>query len=222
MGEEGEGIMVDRKRGKRTGLPEVVFAMGKNEKALLGAVEGLLNEHPVLVTKANAKQLDAIMDRYGGDVEADEKAGVAKIGGNWKRDVGRCAVISAGTSDVPVAEEAAFSLEYLGIDPLRAYDRGVAGMHRVESILDVLREEPKMGVVVVAGMEGALPSVVASTLSQPVVAVPTSIGYGSSFQGLSALLGMLNSCVPGITVVNIDNGFGAAAAIYRGMRTWGL
>ncbi|MCD6461840.1 MAG: nickel pincer cofactor biosynthesis protein LarB, partial [Thermoplasmata archaeon] len=139
----------------------------------------------------------------------------AVVGGNLASGIGECAVISAGSSDYPVAEEAAVSLEYLGIKAWRFYDRGVAGLHRLSEPLEVINGRPGMGVIVVAGMEGALPSVVSAQISQPVVAVPTSIGYGSSFQGLSALLGMLNTCSPGVAVVNIDNGFGAAVVVYR-------
>jgi len=216
-----EGVMTDPERGNRTGMPEVVFAQGKSEEKLLAAVETLLDKHPVLVTKASEDQCRILKEKYPNSL-VQQKMGVAVIGGVWKEGVGRCMIITAGTSDVPIAEEAALSLEYLGIEPIRAYDRGVAGIHRMQDAVDLLQKEPAIGVIVVAGMEGALPSVVAGQLKQPVVAVPTSVGYGSSFEGMAALLGMLNSCVPGITVVNIDNGFGAAAAIYRMMTNWTL
>lgn len=211
--------MTDPRRGDRTGVPEAVFAQGKSDESLVTAVRDLLEHHPVLVTKTSPEQLLLLQKEFD-DIAINEEACAARIGGLWAKGVGRCAVITAGSSDIPIGEEAAFSLEYLGIEPIKAYDRGVAGMHRVEDTLEMLNENRNMGAIVVAGMEGALPSVVASRISQPVIAVPTSIGYGSSFEGLSALLGMLNSCVPGITVANIDNGFGAAVAVYRGIKTW--
>ena len=216
-----EGVFVDPKRGERVGMPEVVLAAGKSDRELVSAVKGILEYHPVLVTKASLEQMDLLERELDGQREiADRNVGLMSFGGTWDTGVGRCAVISAGSADRSVAEEAALSLEYLGIEPVRAYDRGVAGIHRLDSILSTLRENEDMGVIVVAGMEAALPSVVAGSLKQPVFAVPTSVGYGTCFEGLSALLGMLNSCVPGIVVVNIDNGFGAAAAIYRSMKTW--
>ncbi|MDG6219894.1 MAG: nickel pincer cofactor biosynthesis protein LarB [Candidatus Thermoplasmatota archaeon] len=221
--DEREGwqkVMVDGNRGKRSLVPEAVLALGKDDHSLVKAVESLLEKHAVLVTKADQQQLELLARSFGEKMEMSKTGGCARIGGRWDNDVGRCAVISAGASDQKVADESAFSLEYLGIEPVRAYDRGVAGMHRVAEILEMLRKEERTGVIVIAGMEGALPSVVASSLRQPVIAVPTSIGYGSAFEGLAALLGMLNSCVPGVAVVNIDNGFGAATAVYRAMKTW--
>jgi NCAIR mutase (PurE)-related protein len=125
----------------------------------------------------------------------------------------RVAVVSAGPSDLPVAEEAAFALEAFGHDPVRASDVGVAGIHRIFESLDAIAS--CRAIIVVAGMEGALPSVVAGLVRAPVIAVPTSVGYGAAFDGLAALLGMLNACAPGIGVVNIDNGFGAAALAHK-------
>ncbi len=214
---ERKNLFADLERGRRTLLPEVVMGLGKDDETLLKAVENLLEKHPVLVTKMSPHQVDLLRDSFS-EVVFDRKAGIGRVGGRWDVDVGRAMVISAGSSDYPVAEEASFSLEYLGLGVERAYDRGVAGVHRVFEPVETLRENPDMGVVVVAGMEGALPSFVAAEIPQPVVAVPTSVGYGSSFRGVAALLSMLNSCAPGVLVVNIDNGFGAAAALYKIMK----
>jgi NCAIR mutase (PurE)-related protein len=223
--EKGEKIMTDDTvfadpgRGRRTGLPEAVLALGKSESQLVNAVSKLLEHHPVMVTKLSGSQSELLADNFHNTI-FNSRGRTATVGGTWDSGVGKCAVITAGSSDTPIAEEAASSLEYLGIEPVRAYDRGVAGMHRAREIIDQLENEPRTAVIVLAGMEGALPSVVASSLPQPVIAVPTSVGYGSNFDGLSSLLGMLNSCVPGITVVNIDNGFGAAAAVYKSMKAY--
>jgi NCAIR mutase (PurE)-related protein len=136
-----------------------------------------------------------------------EKARVVVIGKPPKASRGRVLVVTAGTSDIPVAEEAAVTAQHMGCRVTRLYDVGVAGVHRVLDRRDLLRKA--QAIIVVAGMEGALPSVVAGLVDVPVIAVPTSVGYGASFDGLAALLGMMNSCAPGVAVVNIDNGFGA-------------
>lgn len=212
-------VCVDPKRGARVGIPEAVLALGKSDTNLEKALSRLLEHHPVIVTKVSDAQADFIKSHFK-ETKHNSQGKTITIGGNWDHDVGKCALVTAGTSDISVAEEAASTLEYFGIEPFRVYDRGVAGIHRSAEVIEVLKFEPKMAVIIVAGMEGALPSVIASQISQPVIAVPTSVGYGSNFEGLSALLGMLNSCVPGISVVNIDNGFGAACAVYRAMKTY--
>ncbi|MDO9537405.1 MAG: nickel pincer cofactor biosynthesis protein LarB [Thermoplasmata archaeon] len=215
-----EPVHADHQRGKRNGIPEAVLAINKSDENLVKAVTKLLEHHSVIVTKLTEAQVRHIKSEFK-EAIMNTQGGTAIIGGPWDHDVGRCTIVTAGTSDIPIAEEAASTLEYFGIEPVRAYDKGVAGLHRSTSIVEMLNADPGMGVIVIAGMEGALPSHIATQVKQPVIAVPTSVGYGSNFEGLSALLGMLNSCVPGISVVNIDNGFGAACAVYRAMKTYG-
>lgn len=216
---ENDSVIEDPKRGERTLIPEAVLAMGKSDANLKTAVSRLLAHHPVIITKLNDAQTEFLKSHFT-KMSCNPQGRTATIGGAWDKNVGKCALVTAGTSDIPVAEEAASTLEYLGIEPIKFYDRGVAGMHRSKAVVEALNKEPGMAVIVIAGMEGALPSVIASQVSQPVIAVPTSVGYGSNYEGLAALLGMLNSCVPGISVVNIDNGFGAACAVYRAMKTY--
>ena len=216
---QNDSVHEDPQRGRRTLIPEAVLALGKSDGNLKKAVARLLEHHPVIVTKLSEAQAEALITEFNNTAH-NPQGRIATIGGAWDRGVGRCAVVTAGTSDTPIAEEAAATLEYLGIEPVRFYDRGVAGMHRSQAVVEELNKEPGMAVIVIAGMEGALPSVIASQVSQPVIAVPTSVGYGSHFEGISSLLGMLNSCVPGISVVNIDNGFGAACAVYRAMKSY--
>ncbi len=214
-----EPVHADHQRGRRNGIPEAVLAINKSDENLIKAVAKLLEHHPVIVTKLTETQTKHLHSEFK-EAIINHEGRTAIIGGTWGHGVGRCAIVTAGTSDIPVAEEAACTLDYLGIEPVRFYDRGVAGMHRSQAVVEALNKEPGIAVIVIAGMEGALPSVIASQVSQPVIAVPTSVGYGSNFEGLSSLLGMLNSCVPGISVVNIDNGFGAACAVYRAMRSY--
>jgi hypothetical protein len=214
-----ESIQEDPQRGRRTLIPEAVLALGKSDADLRKAVSKLLEHHPVLVTKLSDGQAKLLQQHFP-EMKFNNQGRTAIIGGHWDSNVGKCSVVTAGTSDIPVAEEAASTLEYLGIEPLRLFDRGVAGIHRSKAVIEALNKEPAMAVIVIAGMEGALPSVIASQVSQPVIAIPTSVGYGSNFEGMAALLGMLNSCVPGISVVNIDNGFGAACAVYRAMKNY--
>lgn len=214
-----EPVFADPERGARSGIPEAVLALTKSNEHLEKAVLRLLEHHPVIVTKVSEEQALFLQEKFS-EISYNAQGRTITVGGNWDRDIGQCAIITAGTTDIPIAEEAASTLEYFGIEPIRAYDRGVAGMHRSVEIVAFLKKEPKTAVIVVAGMEGALPSVIASQVPQPVIAVPTSVGYGSNFEGLAALLGMLNSCVPGISAVNIDNGFGAACAVYRAMKTY--
>ena len=204
---------LDTDRERRTGMAEAIFAPGKSDEQLAVIVERCLDAHgKVLVTRLEEERAKSLLDRF----EELRYHAVGKIleARSDSEPVGlSVGVVSAGTSDLPVAEEAAVVLEHLGHPVDRINDIGVAGIHRLFSVLERLRSARAL--VVVAGMEGALPSVVAGLVESPVVAVPTSVGYGASFGGVAALLGMLNSCATGIGVVNIDNGFGAATLVHR-------
>ena len=206
--------VVDTHRGIRTGYPEVVYGAGKTRDQLERIAETLLcSGSNVLLTRLTEEKMDALETRFAGHpVCSDRVARIQYIGAPREIEAGRgvVAVVAAGTSDLPIAREAVFTARVLG-NPVEQYtDVGVAGVHRLLGIRDQLRRANVL--VVVAGMEGALPSVVAGLVSRPVIAVPTSVGYGASFDGLAALLGMLSSCAAGVTVVNIDNGFGAGYA----------
>ena len=202
---------LDNHRTLRRGIPEVVFGEGKCA-AQIAAIGGrvLRSGGSLIVTRLAPEKARAIRMRLKKLVYHE----VPRIGAIVSRPVARghgaVAVVSAGTSDLPVAEEAAVCAELFGNRVTRLHDVGVAGLHRLTTNLEALAGAAVL--IVVAGMEGALPSVVAGLLDKPVIAVPTSVGYGSAFGGLAALLGMLNSCASGVTVVNIDNGFGAALA----------
>jgi pyridinium-3,5-biscarboxylic acid mononucleotide synthase len=203
---------LDHERRDRTGVPEVIFAAGKTLEqnvALVGALYARTGF--ALATRIPADQRAALASAYP-DAVLEPLSGALRRGA-FPRSAHRVAVVCAGTSDLPVAEEAAFTLDALGHDAVRAADVGVAGIHRLFDALDDIAA--CRVVIVVAGMEGALPSVVAGLVRAPVIAVPTSIGYGAAFEGLAALLGMLNACAPGVAVVNIDNGFGAAALAHK-------
>jgi NCAIR mutase (PurE)-related protein len=210
---------LDHHRPLRTGLPEVVYGAGKTAEQIVGIVARLKQHgHPVLVTRldpagfaACGRDLDAGHERPG-TYDALSRTWRWTPGPVAITGAGTIGVLCAGTSDLPVAEEAAVTLELFGNRTERVVDVGVAGLHRLVAHLPQLREARAL--VVVAGMEGALPSVVAGLVRCPVIAVPTSVGYGASFGGLAALLAMLNSCAAGVTVVNIDNGFGAACAAH--------
>lgn len=204
---------LDLHRELRNGAAEVVFAEGKSIDQLLGIVEQLvLACESALVTRLRDDQARALLQRFpSGRLEADAR--LFTVGESAPRRGTALAVLAAGTSDLPVAEEACLCAEWLGHTVTRFYDVGVAGVHRLLSQLDELRRA--QAAIVVAGMDGALPTLVAGVLASPVIAVPTSVGYGSSFGGLAALLTMLNACAPGLAVVNIDNGYGAAALAHR-------
>jgi pyridinium-3,5-biscarboxylic acid mononucleotide synthase len=210
---------VDHHRALRLGHPEVVFCEGKTSAQVLEICRALAaGDGGFLATRASAEVRSALAAQFA-VAEVNDIARTVHLPGSRAdsaTDPGtapRIAVVSAGTSDLPVAEEAAVAAAALGNPVDRLYDVGVAGLHRVLAHTDRLRDAGV--VVVVAGMEGALPSVVGGLVDRPVIAVPTSVGYGASFGGLAALLAMLNSCSAGITVVNIDNGFGAAVAATR-------
>jgi pyridinium-3,5-biscarboxylic acid mononucleotide synthase len=204
---------VDHHRAERTGRPEVVYAPGKTLAQIQGITQRLYErgDGPILVTRADEAAFQAVASVVE-DTIYHETARIIAAGPGRKRpkenhEESYVAVVAAGTADLPVAEEAAVTLEYLGDRVERVVDVGVAGLHRLLGHLEVL--SAARALVVAAGMEGALPSVIAGLVSQPVVAVPTSVGYGASLGGIAALLAMLNSCASGISVVNIDNGFGA-------------
>ena len=202
---------VDTHRALRRGFPEVIFGAGKTPEQVVSIARRLLErEGQVLVTRVTPAQARAVRRRFRGAVyHAQARCLTIETKPLPKRG-GLIAVVCAGTSDLPVAEEAAVTAEIMGNRVERIADVGVSGVHRLLSRLESLQRANV--VVVVAGMEGALPSVVAGLVSRPVIAVPTSVGYGAHFGGLAPLLGMLNSCGSGVTVVNIDNGFGAGYA----------
>ncbi len=212
---------LDTHRELRLGMPEAVYAEGKTREQVLAIARRLLESttSPVLVTRA-APETGAALEQTFPEATYDPSARLVVVRSeeraNAREDLGTTAVVTAGTSDIPVAQEAALTLEAMGGKVERISDVGVAGLHRLLEVQDVLQEADV--VIVVAGMEGALPTLVGGLTPAPVIAVPTSVGYGASFEGLAALLGMLNSCSAGILVTNIDNGFGAAAAALRLLR----
>jgi pyridinium-3,5-biscarboxylic acid mononucleotide synthase len=199
---------IDHHRNLRLGLPEVIYSAGKTPAqvaeifARMAATGG-----NVLATRAGADVYAAVAERVP-EAAYHEQARIIGLRRKDSDERGPIAVVCAGTSDLPVAEEAAVTAEYLGLRVARIWDVGVAGLHRILAERESLRAA--RAVVVCAGMEGALPSVVGGLVAAPVIAVPTSVGYGAAFGGVAALLGMLNSCSPNVCVVNIDNGFGAA------------
>ena len=198
---------LDTHRKMRSGFAEVIFCSGKADDHLLNIFGKLYEEDgEVMGTRASQHQYEMIKAAYP-EVVYDEISRIIKIEKPDKKRVGKIAVCSAGTADIPVAEEAAQTAEYFGSYVERLYDVGVAGIHRILSQLDVIQSANC--VIAVAGMEGALASVIGGLVDKPVIGVPTSIGYGASLGGISALLSMINSCANGISVVNIDNGYGA-------------
>lgn len=203
---------IDHHRTLRKGFPEIIFGQGKTASQIAAIAQRLVaNSQQALITRLEADKAEGLRAalpalRY----YADARIGALGESPSPPPEQGTILIAAAGTADLPVAEEAAISAELIGNRVERLYDVGVAGLHRLLSSLDQIHAASVL--VVVAGMEGALPSVVGGLVDRPVIAVPTSIGYGASFNGLAALLAMLNSCAAGITVVNIDNGFGAAAA----------
>jgi hypothetical protein len=206
---------VDLQRRQRLGAPEIIYGAGKTVPQIVAIARRILSEkQPVLITRVEdtkGRQLKRTFPRGSYHPHARTFT-VGKFRAKESRPM-HVAVCAAGTSDHPVAEEAWVTLEFLGHRPTRFYDIGVAGLHRTLRRLEEIRRHDAL--IVVAGMEAALPSVLGGLVRHPLVAVPTSVGYGAHLQGLTAFLGMLNSCAPGITVVNIDNGFGAAYAIHR-------
>lgn len=209
---------LDHHRHLRRGFPEVIFCAGKTTEQVVAIVGAMVErESNVLATRVSPEVYEAVRAEHKKAVYSEDARTMTILVQPIGRRRGNVTIVSAGTSDIPVAEEAAVTSEAMGCRVQRIYDVGVAGIHR---LFDRANEISKSdSIVVVAGMEGALASVVAGLVECPVVAVPTSVGYGASFGGLAALLGMLNSCSPGVSVVNIDNGFGAgysASIIARG------
>jgi NCAIR mutase (PurE)-related protein len=206
---------VDHHRALRTGVPEVIFGEPKSAEQIAGIAEELVRTgQNVLVTRIDSEKAAVLQRRIERVVyQATPRTATIEVAPITPRRGGPVAIVTAGTADIPVSEEAAETLRMMGIEVARVYDVGVAGIHRLLDRRAVL--EASAGVIVVAGMEGALPSVVGGLISKPVIAVPTSVGYGAHLGGLTPLLAMLSSCAAGVTVVNIDNGFGAAMAMGR-------
>lgn len=203
---------VDHHRSLRRGFPEVIFGQGKDVGQILAIMESMRRQgENIMVTRLSAEKADEIREKQPESVY-HERAAILTLTTKPVPKAGRgpILVIGAGTSDIPVAEEAAVTARFFGNEVESWHDLGVSGLHRVLHHMERLTKASV--IIVVAGMEGALPSVIGGLVDKPVIAVPTSVGYGASFQGVAALLGMLNSCASGVTVVNIDNGFGAGYA----------
>jgi pyridinium-3,5-biscarboxylic acid mononucleotide synthase len=202
---------VDHHRQLRQGIPEVIFAQGKRIDEIKAIAKAMYRRSKgLLITKANQQIYDSLKLK---DAVFYPSSGIISLGGRFKEKRGSILVVSAGTSDIPIAEEAVVTASFLGSKVESEYDMGIAGIHRM---LDKRKDfDLSRVVVVVAGMEGALPSVIGGLTGRPIIAVPTSTGYGTSLGGLTALFAMLNSCVPGIAVMNIDNGFGAGCLAHK-------
>jgi NCAIR mutase (PurE)-related protein len=201
---------VDTHRELRQGFPEVILGLGKTPAQIAAIAARIISRgRPLLVTRAQPEAFEAVREVAPAATYHVEARAITLACGEVEKGKGTIVIACAGTSDLHVAEEAAITAEIMGNTIDRLYDVGVAGIHRLLS--EHSRMQSARVIIVVAGMEGALPSVVAGLVSVPVIAVPTSVGYGASFGGIAALLGMLNSCANGVAVVNIDNGFGAAA-----------
>lgn len=202
---------VDTDRINRCGIPEVIYCPGKTAAQIVKIMQSLKTaKQNVLATRVQPEQYAVVKRKFPKAVYHKSARAITLLTGNKPVLSGLVAVVCAGTSDLPVADEAALTAEHMGAKVKRVYDVGVAGLHRLMKHIDLLKSA--RAVIVVAGMEGALPSVIGGLIDKPIIAVPTSIGYGTSMNGIAALLAMLNSCVPGISVVNIDNGFGAGVA----------
>ncbi|MFQ5441736.1 MAG: nickel pincer cofactor biosynthesis protein LarB [Thermodesulfobacteriota bacterium] len=210
--EDLEFATIDTHRSLRRGFPEVIFGEGKSTAQIRAIIKKLLeSKENVLVTRLGADKAAALKRTFrGADYSAAARTFFIKSHGVKKAGRGTILVICAGTSDIPVAEEASVTARCMGNSVSTLYDVGVAGLHRLLSKKELIMDANVL--IVVAGMEGALPSVVSGLVAKPVIAVPTSVGYGANLGGLTTLMAMLNSCASGVTVVNIDNGFGAAYA----------
>mmetsp|Transcript_11584 Transcript_11584/g.25784 ORF Transcript_11584/g.25784 Transcript_11584/m.25784 type:complete len:301 (+) Transcript_11584:426-1328(+) len=211
----GNFAKIDLNRSGRVGFPEVIFASGKEPQhfaEIMSAMRG--SEDIVIATRVNQEQRDLLDKQLGDAITHVKSCNISYLPGRSVSVRGTVAVLCAGTSDYAVAEEAATLLELSGVQTVtRLYDVGVAGLYRLLSNLDKIEDADV--IIVCAGMDGALPSVVGGLVKAPVIAVPTSVGYGAAFHGVSALLTMLNTCAPGVSVVNIDNGFGAAVCAFK-------
>lgn len=202
---------LDLERERRRGLPEVIYCPGKSAQQIAAIVLKMRDAgQDVFASRASPEQYAVVRDVLPDAVYHPTARTIILHVNPPPEPAGLVTLVCAGTSDLPVAEEAALVAEYMGARVERLWDVGVSGLHRLMRHIDLIRSAN--AVVVVAGMEGALPSVVAGLIDKPVIAVPTSVGYGTSMHGIAALLAMLNTCVPGVTVVNIDNGFGAGVA----------
>lgn len=205
---------VDLHRKIRQGAAEVIYGEGKTPEQIIGICDTMLKngQETILITRLSKESAEIVSKAHEITYHAQARIGI--VGNLPKPDgIGKIIIATGGTSDIPVAEEAALTAEVLGNEVVRLYDVGVAGVHRLLSHLDLIMDASV--VIAVAGMEGALASVIGGLVDCPVIAVPTSVGYGASFGGVSALLSMLNSCASGVTVVNIDNGFGAGFSASR-------
>ncbi len=200
---------IDYNRKQRTGAYEVIYGAGKTKEQIAGIIKNMLEheQNDILVTRVDATKAGYLKELYPEFIYDHEAKTFLLNKGQSIKNKGMIVVVCAGTSDLPVAKEAVITAEFLGNNTKLICDVGVAGIHRLFNKIDVIKQANV--IVVVAGMEGALASVVGGLVDKPVIAVPTSIGYGANFNGLSALLAMLNSCASGVSVVNIDNGFGA-------------
>ena len=218
--EDMDFAKVDLHRKTRQGAAEVIYGAGKSAERIISIVGSMVKngQEPVIITRIDKDEAAELAKCY--EISYNEEAALATVGKIPEPDgMGRIVVATGGTSDIPVAEEAALTAEALGNEVVRLYDVGVAGLHRLMSHMDEIMSANV--IIAIAGMEGALASVIGGLADCPVIAVPTSVGYGASFNGLSALLSMLNSCAAGVSVVNIDNGFGAgylASMINHGKR----
>ncbi|RHM61709.1 MULTISPECIES: nickel pincer cofactor biosynthesis protein LarB [Coprobacillaceae] len=200
---------IDYNREKRTGVPEVIYGAGKTAAQIAGIIQNMFDHQAmhILVTKVNQEKYEILKNQFPEFIYDQDAKTFIYQKQEFEKNKGRIAVVCAGTSDLPVAKEAVNVARFLGNDVDFVCDVGVAGIHRLFNKMDVIKQAQV--IVVVAGMEGALASVIGGLTDKPIIAVPTSVGYGANFQGLSALLAMLNSCASGMSVVNIDNGFGA-------------
>ena len=202
--------LIDHHRQLRNGFPEVIFGAGKTKEQLAEIFAHMLGKNDILATRVSPDAAEFVKSRFPEAEYNPVGRTLTHATGNREYKNGNVAIVTAGTSDLNVAEEARVTCEMLGCRAAIFSDVGVAGIHRLLHRMDDIRKASVL--IVIAGMEGALSSVVGGLVDKPIIAVPTSVGYGANFQGLSALLGMLTSCASGVTVVNIDNGFGAACA----------
>lgn len=207
---------IDHHRLLRQGIPEVIYAKGKELKDIVDIADSMIKKTGrFMITKAKKdiyRSINSLCRQYKKKAKFYERSGVITVGGIQKK-AGNVVVLCAGTSDIPVAEEAVVTVSFLGSKVYAVYDVGVAGLHRVLDAKKIFSQANVL--IVVAGMEGALPSVIGGMTDKPIIAVPTSVGYGTNLGGLTALFAMLNSCVPGIAVMNIDNGFGAGVLAHK-------
>ena len=207
---------IDSCREIRTGVPEAVFAEGKEDEEIIKIIMSCADNGNIMVTRLDSDRFEEIKDKLTPlvdkrfKIEYNRKARILVVKDHEVEKIGKIGIITAGTSDIPIAEEARIVAEESGCEVLRSYDVGVAGIHRLFTQVREMLEAEVEVIIVVAGMEGALPSVVAGLVDIPIVGLPTSVGYGVGEGGFTALYAMLQSCAPGIAVVNIDNGFGAA------------